>query len=122
MARETTVTKAVKWFGVVATVLTMAACDRRQTAPSAIAVDRPGNTATDLNGRWIDRNGSIAAVSAGLATVTIDMSDFHRPTAHGSIVNESTITVTFPDDATFDGYLQSPNTIRWSNGSVWKKL
>jgi hypothetical protein len=49
------------------------------------------------------------------------MSDFDRPNAHGSIVNGSTMTMTFPDDATYTGQLQAPNVIRWSNGSVWTK-
>ena len=49
------------------------------------------------------------------------LTDCDRLIAHGSIVNGSTITITFPDDTTYTGQLQSPNVIRWSNGSVWTK-
>jgi hypothetical protein len=54
--------------------------------------------------------------------LTVDMSAFGRPTAHGTVVDGSSITVTFPDDKTYTGQLQSPNKIRWSNGSVWTKV
>lgn len=54
--------------------------------------------------------------------LNVSMSAFHRPTAHGSILNASTITVTFPDDKTYTGTLQPPNTIRWSNGTAWRRV
>jgi hypothetical protein len=50
------------------------------------------------------------------------MSAYRRPSASGSIVDASTITVTFPDDKTYTGKLQPPNTILWSNGSTWTKI
>jgi hypothetical protein len=52
----------------------------------------------------------------------IHMSDYDRPAANGSIVNGSTIKMTFPDDATYTGTLQPPNRIVWSNGSAWTKV
>ena len=52
----------------------------------------------------------------------IDMSDFDRSQADGSIVNASTIKVEFPDDATYTGTVQTPNKITWSNASSWTKL
>ena len=67
------------------------------------------------------REPRIAGMYEGAASIRIDMSDFDRPNAHGSIVNGSSITITFPDDATYTGQLQSPNVIRWSNSSVWTK-
>jgi hypothetical protein len=79
------------------------------------------NTIFDLNGNWTDGSPWIAIINEGPASLTVDMSDFDRPTAHGSIVNSSSITVTFPDDRTYTGTLQAPNTIRWSNGSTWTK-
>jgi hypothetical protein len=79
------------------------------------------NTVMDLNGNWTDGSPRSAVIFEGPASITIDMSDFDRPDAHGSIVNGSTISVTFPDDSTFTGQLQPPSTIRWSNGSVWTK-
>jgi hypothetical protein len=79
-------------------------------------------TVIDLNGRWTDGSSRSAVISAAFTSLTIDMSAYHRPAAHGSILDGSTITVTFPDDATYTGKLQPPNAIRWSNGSAWKKI
>jgi hypothetical protein len=79
------------------------------------------NTVIDLNGNWTDGSARSAFIYEGPNSITIDMSDFDRPDAHGSIVSASNITVTFPDDRTYTAQLQAPNTIRWSNGSVWTK-
>jgi hypothetical protein len=80
------------------------------------------NTVIDLNGSWTDGSIRRAVISEDTTSLTIDMSDYDRPTAQGSIVDSSTITVTFPDDATYTGNLQPPHTIRWSNGSAWTKV
>ena len=56
-----------------------------------------------------------------LLSIRIDMSDYDRADAHGSIVDASEIKITFPDDKTYTAQVQSPNKIRWSNGSVWTK-
>lgn len=80
------------------------------------------NTVIDLNGRWTDGSTRRAVISAAFTSLTIDMSAYNRPYAQGSIVDGSNITVTFPDDATYAGNLQPPNTIRWSNGSAWTKV
>jgi hypothetical protein len=79
------------------------------------------NTVFDLNGSWSDGSPWIAVIYEGATSLTVDMSDFDRPTAHGSIIDSSTITVTFPDAQTYTGRLQGPKTIRWSNGSTWTK-
>ncbi|MGB9180125.1 MAG: hypothetical protein WCB68_12835 [Pyrinomonadaceae bacterium] len=79
-------------------------------------------TVIDVNGRWTDGSSQSAVISAAFTSLTVDMSAYHRPAAHGSIIDGSTITVTFPDDATYTGKLQPPNTIRWSNGSAWRKI
>jgi hypothetical protein len=79
------------------------------------------NTAFDLNGSWSDGSPWIAVIYEGPSALKVDMSDFDRPNAHGTIVDASTITVTFPDDRTYTGTLESPKTIRWSNGSTWTK-
>lgn len=76
----------------------------------------------ELNGRWTDGSNRSAVISAAFTSLTVDMSAFNRPAANGSIVDASTITVTFPDDATYTGQLLPPNTIRWSNGSAWTKV
>ena len=79
-------------------------------------------TVVDLNGRWTDGSTRSAAISVSFTSLTVDMSAYNRPTAHGSILDSSTITVTFPDDKTYTGKLEPPNTIRWSNGSTWRKV
>jgi hypothetical protein len=79
-------------------------------------------TVIELNGSWTDGSPRRAVISEKIKSLTIDMSDYNRPAAHGSIVNGSTITVTFPDDKTYTGQLHPPNTIRWSNGSAWTKV
>jgi hypothetical protein len=76
----------------------------------------------DLNGRWASGGTPGPAISVSATALAVDMSAYHRPAAHGSIVNDHTITVTFPDDSTYTGTLQPPNAIRWSNGSVWTKV
>jgi hypothetical protein len=57
------------------------------------------------------------------SSITVDMSEFGRPDANGSIIDSSTITVTFPDDGTYTGKLEKhPTRINWSNGTVWKPV
>ena len=79
-------------------------------------------TVIDLNGRWTDGSTRSAVISSVFTFLTIDLSAFSRPAAQGSILDHSTIQVTFPDDNTFTGILQSPGTIRWSNRSSWTKI
>jgi hypothetical protein len=79
------------------------------------------NTAFDLNGSWTDGSPWVAVIFAGPVLLTIDMSDFERPNANGKIIDNSSITMTFPDDHAYTGTLIAPNTIRWSNGSTWTK-
>jgi hypothetical protein len=81
------------------------------------------DTVMDLNGSWTDGSPRRAVIHEGDGPLTIDMSDFDRPDAHGSIVDASTITVTFPDDKTLTGNIQPPQTIRWpSNNSSWSRV
>jgi hypothetical protein len=80
-------------------------------------------TVVNLNGLWSaggPQNARILVISHN--SLNVSMSAFHRPTAHGSILNATTITVTFPDDKTYTGTLQPPDTIRWSNGTVWRRV
>jgi hypothetical protein len=79
------------------------------------------NTAFDLNGSWTDGSPWIAIIFEGPSSLKVDMSDYDRPNAQGTIVNSSTIKVTFPDDHAYTGTLVSPGTIKWSNGSSWTK-
>ena len=52
----------------------------------------------------------------------MNMSRFNRPTAHGTIIDQTHISVTFPDAGTYTGDLLGPDTIIWSNNSEWLKL
>jgi hypothetical protein len=84
----------------------------------------PPVTTFDLNGTWTDGpgRGPGPVISVRETTVTVNMSAFGRPTAHGAVLDSSTITVTFPDDAAYTGRIERPNVIRWSNNSVWTKI
>jgi hypothetical protein len=76
----------------------------------------------NLNGKWASGGapGPIIAVSGN--AISVDMSAYHRPTAQGTILDSTDITVTFPDDKTYTAKLQAPNTIAWSNNSTWTKV
>ena len=54
--------------------------------------------------------------------ITVDMSALHRPAAHGTILDNSDISVTFPDDKTYTAKLQAPNAIHWSNNTTWTRV
>jgi Domain of unknown function (DUF5050) len=79
-------------------------------------------TVLNLSGKWASGGAAGPVISVNGSSIVVDMSAYHRPTAHGSIVNSTTITVNFPDDKTYTGTLQPPNTIKWSNGSSWAKV
>ncbi|MGA7810897.1 hypothetical protein, partial [Bradyrhizobium sp.] len=78
-------------------------------------------TIFNLNGKWASGGTTGPVISVSGSSVVVDMSAYRRPTARGSIVNSTTITVNFPDDKTYTGTLQAPGTIKWSNGSSWTK-
>jgi hypothetical protein len=79
------------------------------------------STIFDLNGSWTDGGARSAVIYEGASALRVDMSDFDRPNAQGSVVNDSAVSVSFPDDKTYTAQLQQPNKIVWSNGSVWTK-
>jgi len=76
------------------------------------------------SGTWNDGPGRPAGpvISVSGRAITVDMSRFNRPTAHGTIIDQTHISVTFPDDRTYTGDLLGPDTIIWSNNSEWLKL
>jgi hypothetical protein len=78
----------------------------------------------DLNGTWTDGpgRGPGPVISVQGPAITVDMSRFNRPTAHGTFIDETHISVTFPDDRTYTAQLLPPDTILWSNNSEWTKL
>jgi len=79
-------------------------------------------TVIDLNGGWTDGSERRALISEKRTFFTIDMSDWDRPAARGTIVDATTIRVTFPDDQTYTGTLELVRPqyrITWSNNSIW---
>jgi hypothetical protein len=67
--------------------------------------------------------GPTARISVSGNSITIDMSQYNRPIAHGSILNDSTFTAKFPDDANvYSAGMENSNRISWSNGTVWKRV
>ena len=79
-------------------------------------------TVLNLNGQWASGGVPGPIISVDGVSILVDMSAYRRPSARGSIVNSSNITVNFPDDKTYTGILQLPNTIKWSNNSTWTKV
>jgi hypothetical protein len=79
------------------------------------------NTVMDLNGNWSDGSDRTAVIYEGAKSIKINMSDYDRPNAQGTIVNSSNIKVKFPDDKEYTAQLIAPNKIKWSNGSFWTK-
>lgn len=86
--------------------------------------DRPAAASLlfDLDGTWTDYGATRPVISTANGAVVVDMSAANRPTATGTVIDASTISVTFPDDATYTGRLEGTNLIRWSNGSTWEKV
>ena len=85
------------------------------TAPSI-------QTVVDLRGAWASGGVAGPFISVTGNSISIDMSALHRPTASGSVLNSTQISVKFPDDKTYTGVLQAPNVIKWSNNSSWTKV
>ncbi|MEN3360798.1 MAG: hypothetical protein V7637_4780 [Mycobacteriales bacterium] len=115
----------VKAVGVVAllgaatvVVGTPASAAPKPVAPGAVAAALP----FDINGHWTDNGSAKPVISAAGGAVLIDMSYAHRPTALGSVLDASSILMTFPDAGPFIGTFLTPTTLRWSNGSVWRKV
>ena len=79
-------------------------------------------TIIDLNGKWAYGGVPGPVVSVTGDGIIIDMAAYHRPPAHGSIVDPSTISVNFPDDKQYIGKLVLPGTLQWPNNSSWTKV
>ena len=86
------------------------------------ATTDPIKTVIDLNGKWASGGSPGPVISVTGNAITVDMSAYKRPTAHGSVIDASSITVTFPDDKVYTGKVGVPNSIRWSNNSAWTKV
>jgi hypothetical protein len=106
--------------GMLASVTPASAQYASTSAHAVIAATTP--TLFDLNGTYTDGGSARPVISDLNDILTVDMSSQHRPTASGVVISSDTIVVTFPDDATYGAKLVAPGTIRWSNGSTWRKL
>ncbi|AFY94493.1 hypothetical protein [Chamaesiphon minutus] len=52
--------------------------------------------------------------------ITVNMSNFRRPTAKGRMLSANQIEVNFRDETTFRGTLDGAGKISWSNGTQWE--
>lgn len=82
----------------------------------------PIQTVLDLSGQWASGGAPGPVISVNGNALSVDMSAYNRPTASGSILDSSDISVHFPDDKTYTGQLQAPSVIHWSNNSTWIKV
>jgi hypothetical protein len=75
-----------------------------------------------VNGTWTDDGRAKPKITVVSNTVLIDMSYAHRPNATGTVIDASSILVTFPDlPNTYIGTFYGPGYLAWSNGSAWQK-
>jgi hypothetical protein len=79
-------------------------------------------TVFELAGPWVAGGRPGPKISRSGSALTVDMSAYGRPPAHGSVIDAQTVTVTFSDDAIFTGRLLPPGTIAWSNRTSWTKV
>jgi hypothetical protein len=104
------------------TALPDAGLDPSAAALRATAVKATSTLQFDINGPWTD-DGSAKPVITNVSTaLVIDMSYARRPNATGSVIDVSSILVTFPDDNTYIGTFVTPTLLRWSNRSTWRKV
>src|SRR6185437_5552360 len=94
----------------------------RYTTSTTISTIASVNTVFDLNGKYAAGGAPGPVITVSGNSLTVDMSAYHRPAAHGTILDSSDITVNFPDDKTYTAKLQLPNTIHWSNNTAWAKI
>jgi hypothetical protein len=79
-------------------------------------------TVFDLIGSWAADGKPGPKMTRSGNAITVDMSAYKRPTAHGSVIDAQDIKVTFTDGGTFTGRLTPPKTITWSNQTAWTKM
>jgi len=80
----------------------------------------------DLNGAWASQGQTYPAMYIYVYgegnSISVDLSLVNRPDGFGNIIDPKTLSVVFPDDRDYTAVIESPTTIRWSNGTVWTKL
>lgn len=73
-----------------------------------------------VNGQWFFGGTPGPIITQSRDRLSVDMSAYGRPAASGRLLSDSTLEVTFPDDATFTGTLDGRGRIRWNNGTLWE--
>jgi hypothetical protein len=87
-----------------------------ETRPSISAVE-----CSPIKGVWYyEGKGIPVSYDRPHNVVTVNMSNFRRPTAKGRMLSANQIEVNFTDDATFTGTLDGAGKISWSNGTEWQ--
>jgi hypothetical protein len=92
------------------------------TVPPATAVKATSTLQFDINGPWTDNGSAKPLITSVSNVLVIDMSYARRPNATGSVIDASSILVTFPDADTYIGTFVAPTLLQWSNGSTWRKV
>jgi len=88
-------------------------------------VEKPKVMAPWLEGEWIPEGGfgrDAWRISKSDQSITIHNPDGSGNNAHGSVINDSLIRVTFPDNQTYDGNIGEHSKIKWSNNTVWVRF
>jgi len=79
-------------------------------------------TVFNLNGTYDVGGPARPVISNVNDALTVDMSAFGRANGFGTVIATDLIQVTFPGDATYGAVLVAPGTIRWSNGTEWRRM
>ena len=106
-------------------ILTVLGAALLLTGVGLVATTGVANAATlayDINGSWTVNGPEAPRITSSGGSISIDMSYAGRPTATGTVVNSSTIQVTFPDAGTFTAQVLSSTQLSWSNGTRWAKV
>jgi len=106
----------------VALVAPVAATSAAAAAPARSGTAAGAALAFNVNGPWTDNGSAKPVITAVSNVLVIDMSYAHRPTATGTVIDASSILVTFPDTGAVIGTFVAPTVLQWSNGSVWQKV
>jgi hypothetical protein len=120
--RSTVLCAVTALLGVALVTAAAPAIARPATTPKPAAGAASTAVVFDINGSYTDGGSARPVISDINDILTVEMSSQHRPNANGVVINSDTIVVTFPDDAAYGAKLLAPDTIRWSNGSTWRKL
>jgi len=89
---------------------------------SSNAAGATATLASNVNGPWTDNGVAKPVITVAGNRVVIDMSYARRPNGVGTVLDASSIIVTFPDADTYIGTFLSPTVLRWNNGAQWQKV